>query len=42
VAAAALVVPVLLFRRWRFALVGWGFFWLLTVIFVVFPSINQW
>jgi len=42
VAVAALVVPVLLFRRWRFALVGWGFFWLLTVIFVVFPSINQW
>lgn len=42
VAVAALVIPVLLFRRWRFALVGWGFFWLLTVIFVVFPSITHW
>jgi hypothetical protein len=42
VAGAALFIPALLFRRWRFALVGWGVFWLLTVIFVVFPSINQW
>lgn len=42
VAASALVVPILLFRRWRFALVGWGIFWLITVIFVVFPTINRW
>jgi hypothetical protein len=42
VAAAALIIPFLLFRRWRFALVGWGFFWLLTVIFVVFPSLTHW
>jgi hypothetical protein len=42
VAIAALVIPFLRFRRWRFALVGWGIFWLLTVIFVVFPSINHW
>jgi hypothetical protein len=42
VAAAALVVPVFLFRRWRFALVGWGIFWLITVIFIVFPTINRW
>jgi hypothetical protein len=42
VAGAALVIPVLLFRRWRFALVSWGIFWLITVIFVVFPTINRW
>lgn len=42
IAAVALVIPVLLLKRWRFALVGWGFFWLLTVIFVVFPTINNW
>lgn len=42
VAVAALIVPALLFRRWRLALVGWGVFWFLTVIFVVFPSINHW
>lgn len=42
VALVALIVPLLEFRRWRFALLGWGFFWLLTVIFVVFPSVNQW
>jgi hypothetical protein len=42
VAAAALILPLLRFRRWRYALVGWGIFWLLTVIFVVFPSINHW
>lgn len=38
----SLAIPILLFHRWRFALIGWGFFWLLTIIFVVFPSINQW
>lgn len=42
VAIAVLIIPVLRFRRWRFALVGWGVFWLLTVIFVAFPSINHW
>lgn len=42
VAVAALIVPVLLFRRWRLALAGWGVFWFLTVIFVVFPKINHW
>jgi hypothetical protein len=42
VAGAALVIPLLRFRRLRFALAGWGIFWLLTVIFVVFPSISYW
>lgn len=42
VALVALVVPFLQFRQWRFALLGWGFFWLLTIIFIVFPSINRW
>ena len=41
-AGAALVVPVLYFTRWRLALLGWFFFWLITVIFVVFPSVNHW
>lgn len=38
VAAVALIVPFIQFHRWRMALLGWAFFWLLTVIFVVFPS----
>ena len=42
VAVVALVVPFLHFQRWRLALLGWGFFWVLTVVFVVFPSINHW
>lgn len=42
VAGGFLIVPAILFHRWRTALIGWGFFWLLTVIFVVFPSINHW
>jgi hypothetical protein len=41
-AATSLVVPALLFRRWRLTLAGWGVFWLLTVIFTIFPSIHQW
>ena len=42
VAAVALIAPLLLFHRWRYALIGWGIFWLLTVLFLVFPSVNQW
>jgi hypothetical protein len=42
IAVATLVVPVLIFRRWRFALVGWGIFWLITVIFASNPNINRW
>ncbi len=41
-AFAAFIIPLYHFHRWRFALVGWGIFWLLTVIFVIFPSINHW
>lgn len=42
IAAITLVVPFLYFKRWSLALLGWAFFWLITVIFIVFPSINQW
>jgi len=41
-AVAALLIPFLILHRWRYALIGWGIFWFLTVIFVIFPSINQW
>lgn len=42
VAVAALIIPFLYFRRWSLALIGWGIFWLLSVIFIVFPGISQW
>jgi hypothetical protein len=42
VAGAALIIPFLRFRRWSLALIGWGFFWLLSVIFIVLPVISQW
>ncbi len=38
VALAALLIPVLRFERWRYALVTWMVFWVLTVIFVTFPA----
>lgn len=41
IAVAALLAPWLFLRRWRFALVEWGFFWLLSVIFVVFPNLQH-
>jgi hypothetical protein len=40
VAVAALLVPVLKFERWRYALVSWGFFWLMTVIFVLGSTVR--
>jgi hypothetical protein len=42
VAATALVLPALLFRRWRLVLVGWGVFWLITVILAAFPNNHNW
>jgi hypothetical protein len=42
VALAALILPILYFYRWRFVLIEWGIFWLLTVIFFIFPSVHQW
>jgi hypothetical protein len=40
VAVAALLIPVLKFERWRYALAGWAVFWVLTVIFVMWPALR--
>ena len=41
VALAALVIPLVQFPRWRYALVSWGIFWVMTVIFVTGSAV-QW
>ena len=41
VAMAALLVPLLRFPRWRYALVSWAFFWFMSVIFFAWPAV-QW
>jgi hypothetical protein len=40
VALAALLIPLLRFERWRYALAAWAIFWGLTVIFVVWPAVR--
>jgi hypothetical protein len=40
VALAALLVPLLKFERWRYALVSWGFFWIMTVIFALGSAVR--
>ena len=40
VSLAALLIPVLKFERWRYALVGWVIFWGLTVMFVALPALR--
>ncbi len=40
VALAALLVPLLKLERWRYALVSWGFFWMITVIFALGPALR--
>jgi hypothetical protein len=39
VALAALLIPVLKFEHWRYALASWALFWGLTVIFVAMPAL---
>ncbi len=40
VALAALLVPLLKFDRWRYALASWGFFWIMTIIFALEPALR--
>lgn len=40
VALAALLIPILKFERWRYALAMWLIFWGLTVAFVVGPALH--
>jgi hypothetical protein len=41
VAVAALLIPLLRFERWRYALAMWGLFWGLTILFAVMP-VSRW
>jgi len=40
VALAALLIPLLKFERWRYAVVAWVIFWGLTVVFVTLPALR--
>jgi hypothetical protein len=40
VSLAALLLPLLRFPRWRYALVSWTFFWVLSVIFFALPALR--
>jgi hypothetical protein len=40
VALVALMIPLLRFERWRYALVTWVIFWGLTVLFVTLPALR--
>lgn len=42
VALVALVVPILQFPRWRYAVISWTFFWIISVIFIVLPNSLNW
>ncbi|MFQ6101545.1 MAG: permease prefix domain 1-containing protein [Anaerolineae bacterium] len=40
VSLAALLLPLLKFPRWRYALASWAFFWGLTTIFFAWPALR--
>ena len=40
VALAALLIPLLKFERWRYALATWILCWMLTVIFIALPALR--
>ena len=40
IALAALLVPLLKFERWRYALATWVVFWGLSVLFVALPALR--
>ncbi len=40
VSLAALLLPLLRFPRWRYALASWAFFWALSVVFFALPALR--
>jgi hypothetical protein len=40
VALVMLLIPLLKFGRWRYAVAGWVIFWVLTVVFVNWPALR--
>lgn len=42
VALVCLLIPILQFSQWRFAMISWGIFWFFTVIFVTLPNVQSW
>jgi hypothetical protein len=40
IAATALLVPLLKFGRWRYALMTWVFFWVITIVFSTLPALR--
>jgi hypothetical protein len=40
IAAVALIIPLLRFGRWRYGLASWAFFWGITIVFTVMPSLT--
>ena len=40
IAATALLVPLLKFGRWRYALMAWVFFWAITVVSSIWPALR--
>ena len=42
VAVVCLLIPLLQFSQWRYAMISWGIFWFFTVIFITLPNIQSW
>jgi hypothetical protein len=36
----AFLVPLLKFGRWRWGMVSWTFFWIITIIFATLPVLR--
>lgn len=42
VALATLILPLIPFRNWRYASIGWLCFWAISFVFMAFPSMRVW
>jgi hypothetical protein len=42
VAIAALLIPLLQFHRWHYAVASWAFFWVITMMFALMPTSASW
>lgn len=42
IAAVTLLWPLSQLRRWQYAMIGWGIFWGISIIFMAFPTMRVW
>lgn len=42
VATVMLIIPLIKFQKWHYAIISWSVFWAITMLFITLPTIQKW